>query len=89
MPNVIEAELTWTGRELAPGIQVEVDADGRILRVGRLGLRPTSRLPGQALLPGMVDVHSHAFQRGLRGKGERFPAGAGISGPGGKPCTTW
>src|SRR6185295_13883640 len=35
------------------------------------------RLPGIALLPGFVDAHSHAFQRGLRGQGERFPAGAG------------
>ena len=35
------------------------------------------RLPGIALLPGFVSAHSHAFQRGLRGQGERFPAGAG------------
>jgi formimidoylglutamate deiminase len=34
-------------------------------------------LPRRALLPGFVDAHSHAFQRGLRGRGERFPAGAG------------
>ena len=30
-----------------------------------------------ALLPGFVNTHSHAFQRGLRGYGELFPAGAG------------
>lgn len=35
------------------------------------------RLPGKALLPGMVDSHSHAFQRGLRGRGESFPQGGG------------
>lgn len=35
------------------------------------------RLPGRALLPGMVNAHSHAFQRGLRGRGEIFPDGAG------------
>src|SRR5690606_29396688 len=33
----------------------------------------TLRLPGQAILPGFIDVHSHAFQRGLRGRGETFP----------------
>lgn len=39
-------------------------------------LRP-DRLPRRALLPGFVNAHSHAFQRGLRGRGERFPVGAG------------
>ncbi len=35
------------------------------------------RLTGHAVIPGMVNAHSHAFQRGLRGKGEQFPDGAG------------
>ena len=77
MTNVIEADLTWTGREPRAGDPARMDPADASLRVGRLGLRPTSRLPGQGLLPGMVDVHSHAFQRGIRGRGERFPAGAG------------
>lgn len=38
---------------------------------------PAHRLPRRALLPGFVNAHSHAFQRGLRGHGESFPAGAG------------
>jgi len=37
----------------------------------------TRRLRRRALLPGFVNAHSHAFQRGLRGRGETFPAGAG------------
>jgi len=78
MPAAIfEADLTWTGTQFELGIQLELDAAGRIARVGQLGLQPTVRLTGQALLPGMVNVHSHAFQRGLRGKGDRFPAGMG------------
>src|SRR5215218_5687582 len=59
-------------------------ADGRIADIGPVDqAKPPSealeveRLPGIALLPGFVDAHSHAFQRGLRGRGERFPAGAG------------
>jgi cytosine/adenosine deaminase-related metal-dependent hydrolase len=44
---------------------------------GRLKRDPTRVLKGQALLPGLVNAHSHAFQRGLRGLGERFPTGAG------------
>ena len=74
---VIEAELTWTGAGFEPGIRVVVGDDGRITRVGKLKREPTRVLQGQALLPGFVNAHSHAFQRGLRGLGERFPAGAG------------
>ena len=77
MSLVLEAELTWTGAEFTPGVQVVVDATGRIEDVGALGRAAASRLPGVALLPGFIDAHSHAFQRGLRGLGEAYPAGAG------------
>src|SRR5688500_15331899 len=56
-------------------MQVGIE-EGRITEVGRLG-SPDQRLEGRALLPGMISSHSHAFQRALRGHGERFPAGAG------------
>jgi formimidoylglutamate deiminase len=75
-PLVLEADLTWTGNTFEPRVQLAIGVDGRIDRVGRLGLAAT-RLPRTALLPGFVNAHSHAFQRGLRGHGERFPAGAG------------
>ena len=77
MSLVLAAELTWTGTEFAPNVQVVVDAEGRIEALGELGRADASRLPGIALLPGFVDAHSHAFQRGLRGLGETFPAGVG------------
>ncbi len=77
MSEVIEAELTWTGRQFETGISVVVGEDGRIARVGHLKREPTRVLEGQALLPGFVNAHSHGFQRGLRGQGERFAAGAG------------
>ena len=77
MTEVIEAELTWTGQKFEPGISVAVGDDGRIARVGHLRREATRVLEGQALLPGFVNAHSHAFQRGLRGKGERFADGAG------------
>jgi formimidoylglutamate deiminase len=75
--EVLEADLTWTGSAFRPGIRVAIGADGRIAAVGEGGPAPTRRLGGVALLPGFVNAHSHAFQRGLRGAGERFPAGAG------------
>lgn len=58
-------------------MRVEIADNGRIGAVGALEREPTRRLRGRALIPGMISAHSHAFQRGLRGRGERFPAGAG------------
>ncbi len=75
--QIIQAELTWTGMQFEPGIEVAIAPNGRIEAVGLLGRRPTRSLPNRALLPGLVNVHSHAFQRGLRGLGERFPDGTG------------
>ncbi|MFQ5740627.1 MAG: formimidoylglutamate deiminase [Acidobacteriota bacterium] len=79
MPHlqIIEADWTWTGDHFENHIQLEVGTDGFIHRRGCLGLEPTLRLSHKALLPGFVNCHSHAFQRGLRGRGERFPAAAG------------
>ena len=74
---VIEAELTWMGRGFERGRQVAVAENGRIDSVGAPVGAPTHRLQRCALLPGFINAHSHAFQRGLRGHGERFPAGAG------------
>jgi len=76
-PALLEADLTWTGAAFEPAVQVAVGDDGRIEAVGALGRKQPDRLPGVALLPGFIDAHSHAFQRGLRGAGESFPAGAG------------
>ena len=73
--SVLEADWTWTGERFEQGVQVRIEG-GRITEVGALG-STDQRLEGRALLPGMISSHSHAFQRGLRGRGERFPAGAG------------
>ena len=82
--QVLEADLTWTGESFEPGVRVEVTGDGRIAALHRVGdgAEPSSgeevlRLRHRALLPGFVNAHSHAFQRGLRGRGETFPEGAG------------
>jgi len=75
--EVVEADLTWTGSSFARGVHVALGDRGRIAAVGEEAGEPTRRLTGRALLPGFVNAHSHAFQRGLRGRGETFPAGAG------------
>jgi formimidoylglutamate deiminase len=75
--QIVEADWTWTGDRFSPGVQLRIGGDGRIAAVGQLGLVPTLRLRRRALLPGLVSAHSHAFQRGLRGRGEHFPQGAG------------
>lgn len=57
---------------------LQVGADGRILPEGPVpaGARVV-RLPGRALLPGLVNGHSHAFQRLIRGRTEYVASGSG------------
>jgi formimidoylglutamate deiminase len=77
MNRLLEADLTWTGTGFEQGVQILVDESGRIESVATAGKPGADRLRGIALLPGLVNTHSHAFQRGLRGQGERFPSGGG------------
>lgn len=75
--QIIEADWTWTGERFEPNVQVMIESDGVIHHVGILDASPTHRLKNHALLPGMINAHSHAFQRGLRGYGETFPEKSG------------
>ena len=65
----------WTGSEVLSDISITVDdTTGKFLSVGNNGgddeAGKVVHLPGKIMLPGFVNCHSHAFQRGLRGKGE-------------------
>ncbi len=53
------------------GIAVFVDTDGGV-RFSREedDLKSANRLPNRAMLPGLVNVHSHTFQRLIRGRTE-------------------
>ena len=78
--SVLVPDLLWTGTRFERELGVVLDLDGRIAAVtplAQLTGERLERLSGQALLPGFVNAHSHAFQRGLRGLGERFASGAG------------
>lgn len=74
-------ELTWTGERFESDVRVRVGSDGHVLSVTKATDGDNNddngiALPGHALVPGMVNAHSHAFQRGLRGLGETYPKDA-------------
>ena len=68
--QIIAADWAWVDGTFKPDIQIVIAPGGRIEHVGALDLRPDHRLRDRALIPGFVNVHSHAFQRGLRGRAE-------------------
>jgi len=65
------ADLIYTGGALEPGLAMVVDQDV-ITRFSRDegDLKSAHRLKGRAILPGLVNVHSHTFQRVIRGRTE-------------------
>jgi formimidoylglutamate deiminase len=70
------------GLALIPNAYVEVDEAGTIVRLAS-GLPPEEQREGvvvhelgaRLLLPGFVNAHSHAFQRGIRGRANRGKQG--------------
>jgi formimidoylglutamate deiminase len=70
---VLRPELLWLGGRMERGMEIVV-ANGRIDKV-RAALGPADW--SVALMPGFVNAHSHAFQRGMRGLGETFTEGEG------------
>jgi len=66
-------ELVYTSGRFESGRAVVCDTSGRIVRLPRteeIQNEKRVRLANRALLPGMVNAHSHAFQRVLRGRTE-------------------
>lgn len=66
---ILQADLTWVGDRFQPDLAVTVSPEGTIASVGAPE-GPVERLPGMALVPGLVNGHSHAFQRAIRGRTE-------------------
>ena len=77
--QILAADWTWTGQRFERDRAVHIGADGTIEQVAPIDPNDpkVQRLPNRALLPGFVNAHSHAFQRGLRREEQRFDAGAG------------
>ncbi len=63
-------DLIYTGGRFESGVALVCDAGGRVVRLAREALGAT-RLRNRAVLPGLVNAHSHAFQRVIRGRTER------------------
>ena len=71
----MHAEWTWLDGEFRRNVKIAINEDGRFGPIDRAATTSPTH-PRTALLPGFVNAHSHAFQRGLRGQGEQFPADA-------------
>src|ERR1700730_10455297 len=70
-------DLIFTGGQFESGRALVCDSSGIIDKIERVDeLRDEKRilLPNRAMLPGMVNAHSHAFQRVLRGRTEHRSA---------------
>ncbi len=66
------ADLVWTGGRFDSGVALLADASGRVTRLSRdpNDLATATRFPNRAMVPGLVNVHSHSFQRAIRGRTE-------------------
>ncbi len=84
MMTLFQPDLLFTQGSFHSGAGLLVDSNGTIVRVSTAGEfnsddAPSGmeivKLPGKALLPGFVNVHSHAFQRLIRGRTESRQSG--------------
>lgn len=73
----LAAEFTWLDDDFVRDVVVDVGDDGVIRSVDCTNSANAVALPRVALIPGFVNTHSHAFQRGLRCEAQRFVTGAG------------
>ncbi|MGO1974792.1 MAG: formimidoylglutamate deiminase [Propionibacteriaceae bacterium] len=69
-------EQAWVEDRVRPGVRITFGADGTASVIEHRSLRhpDDTVLPG-LVLPGLANVHSHAFHRGLRGRTHAGDAG--------------
>jgi formimidoylglutamate deiminase len=70
-------DFVYTGGRFESGVALLSDESGRITGLSRETERAgrVVRLKNRAALPGLVNAHSHAFQRVIRGRTERRTSG--------------
>jgi formimidoylglutamate deiminase len=64
----IHADHAWSGNGFASGVMLDVE-EGRIAGIGASG--GAADLSARYVLPGMPNLHAHAFQRAMAGLAER------------------
>jgi formimidoylglutamate deiminase len=64
------ADAALVDNKIEPHVLIEVGAGGMIVAVTPQSTEPAERLPG-LVVPGMPNLHSHAFQRAMAGLAER------------------
>ncbi len=68
-------DLIYTGSRFQRDAALVCDTPGQILRIAHLNeVEKPIRLKNRALLPGLINAHSHAFQRVIRGHTEHRTA---------------
>lgn len=63
-------DYIYTGGRFRSGLALVVDSGGKIVELSQNAPPNATRLAGRAMLPGLVNAHSHAFQRIIRGRTE-------------------
>ena len=65
-------DYLWVNGQVESGTAFFVDEAGRIIRFSRspVDVAGAQRLKNRAVFPGLVNVHSHTFQRVIRGRTE-------------------
>jgi formimidoylglutamate deiminase len=62
-------DYIYTEGRFRSGLALVADSSGKIVEIAE-GVASATRLAGRAMLPGLVNAHSHAFQRLIRGRTE-------------------
>jgi formimidoylglutamate deiminase len=70
--TVWQPDLIYQAGRFVSGAALVCDAEGRIARISQApeDLRSARRLANRAILPGLVNAHSHSFQRAIRARTE-------------------
>jgi formimidoylglutamate deiminase len=70
MPSYF-ADTAWLPHGWASNVQIAVDAGGGLAGVEEDAAPGDAQHLGRYVLPGMPNLHSHAFQRAMAGLAER------------------
>src|SRR4051794_25205712 len=70
LPQTYRADAAFVAGRIQADVAITVDASGDIAAVGGSAPADAARIAG-IVVPGLPDLHSHAFQRAMAGLAER------------------